>query len=165
MKIVHCITFDWVIYSSPVFNRIEKIENKFVLQRFPDIAQKSDWNHSWSKHSLPCIINSIAAHVTALLPDTENCGLRLRRECRYCFPNHWLQMKPLVSDPGMHHSTCVTHVPWYMSVSLTHSEENVPAIPGACATRNFVHLGRQVSEALAAMVFGPALPLVQHQPP
>ena len=25
------------------------------------------------------------------------------------------QRKPLVSDPGMHHGTCVTHVPWCMS--------------------------------------------------
>ena len=34
------------------------------------------------------------------------------------FPRHWLQRKPLVSDLGMHHATCVTHVPWCMSVSL-----------------------------------------------
>ena len=26
---------------------------------------------------------------------------------------------PRVSDPGMHHGTCVTHVPWCMSGSLT----------------------------------------------
>ena len=26
---------------------------------------------------------------------------------------------PQVSDPGMHHGTCVTHVPWYMPGSLT----------------------------------------------
>ena len=26
---------------------------------------------------------------------------------------------PRVSDPDMHHGTCVTHVPWYMPVSLT----------------------------------------------
>ena len=44
------------------------------------------------------------------------------------------QRKPLVSDPGMHHGTCVTHVPWCMSGSLTRSGgENVPGIPGACA--------------------------------
>ena len=51
-----------------------------------------------------------------LLPDTWNCGLRMRREC---FPRHQLQRKPLVSNPGMHHGTCVTHVPWCMSGSLT----------------------------------------------
>ena len=30
------------------------------------------------------------------------------------FPRHRLQRKPLVSDPGMHHGTCVTHAPWCM---------------------------------------------------
>ena len=35
------------------------------------------------------------------------------------FPRHRLQRKPLVSDPGMHHGTCVTHMPWCMSGSLT----------------------------------------------
>ena len=47
------------------------------------------------------------------------------------FPRRRFQRKPLVSDPGMHHGTCVTHVPWCMSGSLTCGDgENVP---GACA--------------------------------
>ena len=46
-------------------------------------------------------------------------------------PHRRFRMKPLVSDPGMHHGTCVTHVPWCMSGSLTcGGGENVP---GACA--------------------------------
>ena len=50
------------------------------------------------------------------------------------FPRRRFQMKPLVSDPGMHHGTCVTHVPWCMSGSLTCGDaENIPGIPGACA--------------------------------
>ena len=50
------------------------------------------------------------------------------------FPRHRFQRKPLVSDPGMHHGTCVTHVPWCMSGSLTCGDgKNVPSIPGACA--------------------------------
>ena len=53
-----------------------------------------------------------------LLPDTYNCGLRMRRECRERFPRHRLQRKLLISDPGMHHGTCVTHVPWCMSGSV-----------------------------------------------
>ena len=49
-------------------------------------------------------------------------------------PRRQFQRKPLVSDPGMHHGTCVTHVPWCMSGSLTCDDgENVPGIPGACA--------------------------------
>ena len=59
------------------------------------------------------------------------------------FPRHWFQRKLLVSDPGMHRGTCVTHVPWCMSGSLTRGGgENVPGIPGACATRNFAYLAR-----------------------
>ena len=45
------------------------------------------------------------------------------------FSRQWLQRNPLVSDPGMHQGTCVTHVPWYMSGSLTRAGgENVPGI-------------------------------------
>ena len=49
-------------------------------------------------------------------------------------PRIRIQRKPRVSDPGMHHGTCVTHVPWCMSGLLTcDGGENVPGIPGACA--------------------------------
>ena len=50
----------------------------------------------------------------ALLPDTQNCGLRMRRECREHFSRH-----RRISDPDIHHRTCVTHVPWCMPGSLT----------------------------------------------
>ena len=61
-------------------------------------------------------------------------GLRMRRECRENFPLRRLQRTLLVRDPGMHHGTCVTHVPWCMSRSLTRGGvENVPGIPSACA--------------------------------
>ena len=54
-----------------------------------------------------------------------------------------LQRSPPVSDPGMHHGTCVTHVRWCMLGSLTRGGgENVPDIPGACATRNWTYLAR-----------------------
>ena len=50
------------------------------------------------------------------------------------FPRRRFQRKPLVSDTGMHHGTCVTHVPWCMSGSLTWGDgENVPGISRACA--------------------------------
>ena len=67
----------------------------------------------------------------------------MRRECREHFPRHLLQRKPLVSDPGMHHGKCVTHVPWCMSGSLTRGGgENVPGITGACAIHNITYLAR-----------------------
>ena len=52
----------------------------------------------------------------------------------YVFPRRRLKSKSLVSDPGMHHGTCVTHVPC-MSGSLTRGGgENVPGISSACAS-------------------------------
>ena len=49
-----------------------------------------------------------------LLPHAQTCGLRMRREC-------WERFHPTlqVSDPDMHHGACVTHVPWWMTESLT----------------------------------------------
>ena len=65
-----------------------------------------------------------------LLPDTQNRVLHMRRECRERFPRHRLQRKSLISDPNMHHGTCVTHVPWCMSGSLTKGGgEKFPAFP------------------------------------
>ena len=59
------------------------------------------------------------------------------------FLRHRLHRKPLVSDSGMHQGTCVTHVPWCMSGSLSRGgRENVPGIPGTRATRNFTYLIR-----------------------
>ena len=98
----------------------------------------------WDKGPLTAILKDCAKfdpHNMDLLPDTWIWGLCMRRECRERFPRHRLQNKPLT--PGMHHDTCVTHVPWCMSGSLTRSGgENVPGIPDACATRNFTHLVR-----------------------
>ena len=77
------------------------------------------------------------------LTDTQNCGLRTRWESRERFPRRRFQRKLLVSDPGMHHGTCLTLVSWCMSGSLTRGGgKNVPGIPGACATRNFTYLAR-----------------------
>ena len=44
--------------------------------------------------------------------------LRMRWDCRERFPRHRIKRKPIVSDPGMHHGTCVTHLPWCTSGSL-----------------------------------------------
>ena len=61
-------------------------------------------------------------------------GCACARNAGNVFPRRRFLRKPLVSDPGMHHGTCVTHVPWCMSGSLTCGDgENVPGIPGACA--------------------------------
>ena len=55
---------------------------------------------------------------------------------------------PRVSDPDMHHGTCVTPVPWCMRgcqlmVSFeVCGGENVPDIPGTCTTHNVTYFGR-----------------------
>ena len=78
---------------------------------------------------VPRLIHSTLMSM-GLIPNTQNCGFRMRRECREPFPRHRLQKKPLVNDPGMHHGMCVTHVPWCMSGSLTRGGgEKIPAFP------------------------------------
>ena len=61
----------------------------------------------------------------------------------WALPRYRLQRKPLVSDPGIHHGTCIKRVTWCMSRSLTRgSGGNFTGIPGACATRKFTYLAR-----------------------
>ena len=65
-----------------------------------------------------------------LLPDTYNCGLRMRRECRERFPHYRGLATPTCRD-------------YYVTVSFeVGGGENVPGIPGTCATRNFTKLVR-----------------------
>ena len=59
-----------------------------------------------------------------------------------------LSLAPRVSDPDMHHDTCMTHVPWCMPGSQTSGfflidgRVNVLSILGASALRNFTYLVR-----------------------
>ena len=65
----------------------------------------------------------------------KNTGCACAGNVGNVFSRRRFQRKLLYSDPGMHHGTCVTHVPWCMSGSLTCGDgENVPGIPGACAS-------------------------------
>ena len=84
------------------------------------------------QYNVVCASNSISPLLTpmGLLPDKQNCVLCMHWECRERFPRHRLQRKWLISDPGMLHGTCVTHVPWCMSGSLTRrGGETLPAFP------------------------------------
>ena len=56
---------------------------------------------------------------------------------------------PPLSDPDMHHGTCVTHVPWCMPGSITSGflwsrrrGKTFPAFPAQRATRNYTYLVR-----------------------
>ena len=62
---------------------------------------------AWCRHGNKLIMG--------FLPDTENCGLRMRRECRERFLRHRIQR---------------THVPWCMPGSLTSGDgKSFPAFP------------------------------------
>ena len=89
---------------------------------------------SWVPSDLRCH----DAHVTSLqwasYQISKIAGCACAGNAGNVFPRRRFQRKPLVSDLGMHHGTCVTHVPWCMSGSLACGDgDNVPGIPGACA--------------------------------
>ena len=122
------------------------LQNRPVFHHF---ATKHAIDMSWLLQENSLRDNGEAYHSICELPGHGlltryvSCGLGMRRECWERFSRHRLQTKPLVSDPGMHHGTCVTHVPLCMSKSLTRGGgENVPVISGACATRNITYLVR-----------------------
>ena len=96
----------------------------------------------WKGPYLPRRMILATCAISVLRNNTQwaSCQIRKLAGCACAgnagnvFPRRRLQRKPLVSDSGMHHGTCVTHVPWCMSGSLTRGGgENVSGIPGACA--------------------------------
>ena len=89
----------------------------------------------WPSFLTPCHNNTTQGNMP-----WASCQIRKIAGCACAgnvgnvFPRRRFQRKPLVSDPGMHHGTCVTHVPWCMSGSRTCGDgEHVPGIPSACA--------------------------------
>ena len=93
------------------------------------------YNHGQNSHP-PCdaswwiILSKYADLSQCPLTIYVKLCVRMRRECRERFARHRLPRKPLVSDPGMHHGTCATHVPWCMSGSLTRGGgKTFPALP------------------------------------
>ena len=123
--------FHMMVYQYTKINHHLKNSWEYLFREIPPRPRKWAW---WlTVTNLPM----------GLLPDTQNCGLRKRRKCRERFSRHRIQINPLVSDPDMHHGTCVTHVPSCIPGSLTRGRgENVPGISGACASRNVAWLAR-----------------------
>ena len=79
-------------------------------------------------HGSPCMLSWASCLIRKIV------GCACTGNAGKVFPRRRLQRKPLVSDPCVHHGTCVTHVPWCMSGSLARrTGVNVPSIPGACA--------------------------------
>ena len=82
-----------------------------------------------------------SCHYMGLLPDTQNCGLRMHRECRERFPRH-----RGLTIPACTTTRAVTHVPLghagIANPRFPRWRENVPRIPSACSTHNFTYLVR-----------------------
>ena len=110
------------------------------------LNRNKSWSHNqirqFTRHTtvdilccFPCVVGNVLYIVPwASYQIRKIAGCACAGNAGNVFPRHRFQRKPLVSDSGMHHGTCVTHVPWCMSGSLTCGDgENVPGIPGACA--------------------------------
>ena len=62
----------------------------------------------------------------------------------------------LISYPGMHHGTCVTHVPWCMSEPLNRGGgENVPVIPEGMRNPQFYASKRPMRHSLCPTSYTP----------
>ena len=102
------------------------------------LCDKFSMTFGWISHTIAAL--HLLFSVTFRYPPWASYQIRKIADCACAgnagnvFPRRRFQRKPLVSDPGMHHGTCVTHVPWCMSGSLTCGDgEYIPGIPGAPA--------------------------------
>ena len=81
---------------------------------------------------------------TYFLPDTQNCGLHMRREWRECFLRHrGLAIPTCIKARAWctWHDACRGRLPAvFFEVS---GGENVPSITGGCTTRNFCVSGKR----------------------
>ena len=99
----------------------------FWISQVPGVADTDTFiSQQWASHQ----IRKIA-------------GCAWAGKARNFFPCRLLQMKPLVSDPGMHYGTCVTHVSWCMSGSLTRSGGETFVASAAHAHRQFYVSGKR----------------------
>ena len=95
------------------------------------------WNYIHTK------LWNIVTHPWASYQIRNIAGCACAGNAGNVFPRRRFQRKPLVSDPGMHHGTCVTHVPWCMSGSLACSERGKRSRHSRrMRTRNFAYLAR-----------------------
>ena len=105
------------------------------------------WKFSISCSKLLWIVSEIVNstlyfHPLAFYQIRSIAGCACTGDAGNVFPHRRLQRKPLLKNPGIHHGTCVTHVPWCMSGSLAPvGGENVPAI-SAHAHPQFPYLAK-----------------------
>ena len=124
----------WLVDVQSFLNKRNSLTLHLLLSHsFTSFAQRN--GHSNKHHVSHIIIMGTLEWASYQIRKIAGCACA--GNAGNVFPRRRFQRKPLVSDPGMHHGTCVTHVPWCMSGSLTCGDgENVPGIPGACAPAN-----------------------------
>ena len=135
------------VYSLYSWKHIHYRVARFDVCVGPQLHSKTERNWIEKYRPRDTVLHSMTS--TSMQRPWASCQIRKIAGCACAgnagnvFPTYRLQRKPQVCDPGMHHGTCVTHVPWCMSESLIRGGgENVPGIPSACATRNFAYLTR-----------------------
>ena len=113
---------------------IVKLQSFGIECQMPLLKMTSNCFHLQWSCFYPCLHQASCISPWASYQIRKIAGCACAGNAGNVFPRRWIQRKLLVSDHGMHHGTCVTHVPWCMSGSLTCGDgENVPGIPGACA--------------------------------
>ena len=65
----------------------------------------------WISNFIPNFTGHVTTYSWASYQIRKIAGCACAGNAGNVFPRRRFQMKPLVSDPGMHHGTCVTHVP------------------------------------------------------
>ena len=76
-----------------------------------------------------------------LLPDTQNCGLSMHRECQGHFPRHCgLAIPTCITARASRMCRVACRDRWLVVCFEVGGGENIPGISGACITRNFEYL-------------------------
>ena len=105
----------------------------FASKKAPT-AEIFPWEWKWERRQT--LVDSAYLHG----PLTRYVRLRVAHapgNARNVFLVTDFKWKPLISDPGMHHGTCVTHVPWWMPGSLTRGDrKKFPAFPAHAQPAN-----------------------------
>ena len=127
MKITTCNQSCWKrLYQLNSLDPLDSRKGKFL----PVFYGKCDWfkktiliNSSlivaqW-RHMAPVILVKLDTKPWASYQMSKIAGCACAGNAGNVFPTTDIKNKPFVSDPDMHHGTCVTHVPWCMPWSLT----------------------------------------------
>ena len=147
----------WNEYIWIPINISLKFVPKGVINNNPILVQIMAWGWPGEKPLSGPMMVRLLMHICITQPQWASYQIRKIAGCACAgnagnvFPRRRFQSKPIVSDPGMHHGTCVTHVPWCMSGSLTCGDgENVPGIPGTCAPA-ILRIWQEAHEIIAVL--------------